>query len=188
MPGLNLSTDIVNSQPENYIAELVQLCSQGDTKAFSRLYEHLNQKIFGFLVSRLPERVDAMDIMQDIFLDLWQALTRFTYKSDKQFYSFVFIIAKRKISKFYHNRKLTVEFSDEYVQGNYTTAPVEINNLMQLVNKLKQKYQDVVRLRYWSEMSFSEIGNYLGIGESAAKVRHHRALKQLQSIAKEYEG
>lgn len=177
----------MDSQSKNYIAELIQLCAQGDTFAFRKLYEQLDQKIFSFLISRVPERADAMDILQDVFVDVWQALRKFTYKSDKQFYAFVFVITKRKVAKFYAGRDITVEFSEQHMSDMYSSPDFEIYTMSKLVNKLKKKYQDVIRLRYWSELSFAEIADYLDINESAAKVRHHRALKQLESLAQKYE-
>jgi len=177
----------VNLSSNNSIEQCVVKYKQGDEQAFRELYDLLNNKLFAFVMSRTPSRPDALDILQEVFIDLWQALSKFSYKTDKQFYAFVFLITKRRVAKYYRGRKQTEEMTDQHIQDNYQTVVEYFPELSKATTKLKQKYQDVIHLRYWSELSFSEIADYLNINESAAKVRHHRALKQLQTKLKKYE-
>lgn len=177
----------MNSLTDNQIEKILRLCQQGDAQAFRQLYDRLGSKIFAFLVARLPQRADALDLLQEVFIDLWQGLNRFSYRSDKEFYAFVFKIAKRKVAKFYSSRKIAVEFSEYYARDNYDNPIGNILGLARVVNKLKRGYRDVIHLRYWAQMSFAEIADHLNIKESAAKVRHHRALKKLQTLAQDYE-
>lgn len=177
----------MNSLADNSIKDLVLAIGKGDKDAFHQLYQEINQKLFAFLQTRLPNREDALDILQDIFVDLWRGLTNFHYKSDKQFYSFVFKIAKRKLAKFYSKQQVAIEFDEKYMTDNYELPDGDIHLLSSLTGKLKPAYQDILHLRYWSQMTFGEIGNYLNINESAAKVRHHRALKKMQFLLEKYE-
>ena len=101
---------------EKDIENLVILSAQGDESAFHTLYERLNNTLFKYIVSRTINRDDATDLIQDVFVDLWRGLQKFSYKSEGQFYGFVFIITKRKLSKHYKTNRKTLEL-DENTPG-----------------------------------------------------------------------
>lgn len=182
-----MRTRFVNSPADNSIAVLIKTAKTGDQRSFRRLYDQLNDKLFGFLVARLPNRADALDCLQEVFLDLWQALPGFQYRSDKEFYAFVFTLTRRKIARFYRSQQPAVELTEQHMQENYELNIDFAPGLVKLVGRLKKKYRDVVHLRYWSEMTFGEIAEYLGITESSAKVRHHRAIQKLQALSETYD-
>jgi len=177
----------VDPQSDIKIPELIELSKQGDEQAFRLLYEHLNNNLFAFIVARTNSREGAKDVLQDVFVDLWRACQRFRYKSDKQFYAFVFTIARRRLIKYYRASQASVELSDQQTLDNYEEQVEYFPQLNEAVSGLNKKYQDVINLRYWSQMSFVEIADWLDITANTAKVRHHRALKHLQSLIKGYE-
>ena len=61
----------------------------------------------------------------------------------------------------------------------------DYRHLLKQINMLSEKYQEVLRLRYWSGMKLSEVAEFLGIDEGTAKVRHFRALNELRKKIKE---
>ena len=172
------------------IENLVILSTGGDETAFRELYERLNNTLFKYIVSRTRNRNDATDLLQDVFIDLWRGLQNFSYKSEGQFYGFVFIIIKRKLSKHYKTNRKTLEI-DENTPGQSYEMDVEkaddLRIMTKAVSKLREKNRIVIELRYWSGLTFGEIGIILNCKETTVKVRHHRALKHLEEIMKEYE-
>ena len=56
--------------------------------------------------------------------------------------------------------------------------------LRRFVNQLSLKYISVVKLRYFKEMSYSEISEELNLSESTIKIRLYRARKELLKIFK----
>lgn len=172
------------------IKNLVILSAQGDEKAFRELYECLNDTLFKYIVSRTRNRDDAIDLLQDVFIDLWRSLQKFSYMSEGQFYGFVFKITKRKLSKHYKTNKPTVELDENTPEQSYE-MDIELNDniriMTEMVGKLKEKNRIVMELRYWSGLTFGEIGVVLNCKETTVKVRHHRALQTLKEIMKEYE-
>ena len=59
-----------------------------------------------------------------------------------------------------------------------------IQLLRRLVNQLSLKYINVVKLRYFKEMSYSGISEELNLSESTIKIRLYRARKALLKIFK----
>lgn len=171
-------------RPETSIKELIQKSVSGDEGAFLLLYEHLNDRLFAFIYARTRNRDDALDLLQEVFVDLWQALDGFSYSSDSEFYGFVFTITKRKLSKHYSATAKDAQRVDT-ADGLVMPDIDRLNNEQTLeaaMVHLKPMYREVLELRYWSELSFAEIAHILKTKETTVKVRHHRAVKQLQKI------
>jgi len=171
------------------IKNLIILSTQGDENAFHGLYERLNGTLFKYIVSRTGDRDIAIDLLQDVFIDLWRGLQKFTYSSEGQFYGFVFKIIKRKISVYYKKRQITLEIDENNLEQSYernVELADDLRILTTIVGKLKEKSRVVIELRYWSGLTFREIGIILNCKETTVKVRHHRALKTLQEMMKKY--
>lgn len=157
--------------------------SKGNTSAFRLLYEEVRDDIFRFIRYRVGTREDALDILQDTFLDLWVALQkkRFAYVSDAEFRGFLYTILKRRVARFYRFRKITTSLDDLDVDLTETDQG-EVSHIIRSLEILNPEDQEVVRLRYFEGLSFGEIAGLLDREESAVKVRHHRALAKLRQI------
>ena len=175
---------------KNTLKNLIISSIEGDEQSFHRLYNRLNSPLFKYIISRTKDRDDATDILQEVFVDVWKALQTFTYTSDGQFYGFVFTITKRKLGRHYKTQKITCELDENALEHSYernVELADDIRVLMEAVGGLKEKYRTVVELRYWSGLTFGEIGKMLARKETTVKVQHHRALKLLENILQEYE-
>lgn len=172
------------------LKELVLSSISGDEYAFHLLFERLHDPLFKYILSRTKDRDEALDLLQDVFIDLWSGIDRFVYSSDGQFYGFVFTITKRKLGKHYKSKR-THELFDENILEHSTGTNEEhrddVRVLMQAIGELKDGYRTVIELRYWSGLTFGEIGKLLEEKETTVKVRHHRALKMLEGILQTYE-
>lgn len=61
----------------------------------------------------------------------------------------------------------------------------ETSNIYSMVFLLKEPYGEVFKLRYYSELSFKEIGELFGKTDNWACVTYHRARKKLQERLEE---
>ncbi|MFA6307745.1 MAG: sigma-70 family RNA polymerase sigma factor [Patescibacteria group bacterium] len=177
----------MNSHNEENLKSLILLSIEGRESSFQQLYEHLSDQLFRFVFARCSNREDTLDLLQDIFVDLWKALPKFKYSTDAEFYSFVFTITRRKLSKYYRFKNKSVVFDEKYIRENYEIQPEDYWLLEKIIPRLKDKYRQVLELRYFSDFTFAQIAKFLNIKESTAKVQHHRAIKQLSDIIKKYE-
>lgn len=172
----------MNSQDTNHsLVVLVADAQKGSQGAFREIFERMHARVFRYVLSHTPERDEALDLTQEVFVDLWKALRGFSYKSDEEFYGFVFLIAKRKIARFYKHRRATVSFDEESMSESAAEAEHEdYRFLMKQIRTLTERYQELLRLRYWGGMKLAEAAAVLGITEGTAKVWHHRALQELK--------
>ena len=162
------------------LKELIKRSQNGDKEAFRAIFEQLSDQFFSYALSRTSNRDNAMDIVQETFIDLWKSLKKFKYRSPESFYGFVFAITKRKIFKHYKSQRNTLPLQEIGKNGSYESKYEDHGHLLRHLNLLKENYQDVLKLRYWSDMSFLQIASALNIKEATAKVWHHRALGELK--------
>ena len=169
------------------LQRLVTQSAQGDAESFRMLVAHLDTKLFAYVHSRTSSREAAIDLVQDVLVDVWKALQKFTYTSDAGFYRFVYTIAKRHLYRVWRSPK-TVSLEDI---GETSEEPVETpvdDHLFvaSAVERLEKTAREIVVLRHWSGFSFQEIGEMLGMKETAVRVRHHRALAHLRDSLQPY--
>lgn len=169
------------------IESLIKDAKGGDHKAFKHLFDGLSDRLFAYAISHVKNREDAMDLVQDTFIDLWNGLPKFKYKNDESFYGFVFLILKRKMYRHYHKKPNTVELDENFIADNYEIEIEDYRFLEKVIDKLPEKYQELLKLRYWSQFSFKEIAVVMDVKEGTAKVWHHRAVKSLQGHLKDVE-
>jgi RNA polymerase sigma-70 factor (ECF subfamily) len=182
------------TRPTGALQKHIELAANGDKSSFRKIFEHLNERLFSYAFSHLHDREAALDVVQETFVDLWQQLPKFQYRSDEEFLGFVFLVLKRKIARQYNKKKHSTYSLDEYIETvgetkemSHEEPQFDHRRLLLHVEQLSEGSKEVLMLRYWSELSFKEIGEVLGIQESAAKVRHHRALEVLRTYSEEYE-
>lgn len=173
------------------IRTLIEASGHGDKESYRKLYEHMIDRVYAYLKSRTGSKEQATDLAQDVFVELWKALPRFTYHSREQFYAYVFVITKRKLSGFYEMRKReTLPLDEEAVPG--TDESLEPGNaredeVSRALQILDEETREIVVLHHWSRYTFGEIASLINMTESAVRVRHHRALKLLRAkISPEY--
>lgn len=167
------------------INELISKSAQGSSDCFQRLYELLIDKVFAYVRYRTNSEDDALDITQEVFVDIYKALPGFTYSSPDQFYGFVFTITKRKLAKYYANRQTqAAKTTSEFNEDNYSESPLDVeaqSDVERALSTLDDTTREIVVLHHWSRYSFPEIAALIHMTESAVRVRHHRALKSLSA-------
>jgi len=92
---------VISSSQEDQ--KLIQKYRLGDVKAFNCLYEKYKQKIVKVLVFKGLPREDALDVCQDIFLNLIDTLKKTVIK--ESFNAFLNQIIRNKVVDFYRKKK-----------------------------------------------------------------------------------
>ncbi len=158
-----------------------------DARLFELLVRHLDNKVFAFCSGRLRDRDIALMTTQDIFVELWRALPQFSYRSDAEFYSFLFTIARRKIARQW-KEKVHVALEDIFHLQDDTSEEVteDYTHMLKRLRKLDDVTRDIITLRYWSEFSFGDIASILHLKEDTVRMRHHRGLKKLKELLPMY--
>ena len=146
-------------------------------------------RIYLFLLKLCSDRELAEDLTQETFYQTILSLHRFSGKSDM--FTFIASIAKHVYFRYLRkNRKSMgdVSLSDiaDYLSDGGDGDPLfmaekagEAISLRGAVERLPEKYRDVVFYRIYADMSFAQVAAAMGITENSAKVMFYRAKKKL---------
>ena len=178
---------------ERTLASLVQKAKGGNQEAFREIFQKLHGRLFSYARGHIGDKEAAVDAVQDTMIGIWEALPNFEYRSDEAFYAFSFMVLKRTLMKAYGKAtrapasldSMLEELGDR-VAPKETPEYEDYRTLTKVLALLSEGSRDVITLRYWSELSFAEVAQTLGINESAAKVRHHRAMNELRETLSTY--
>ena len=59
------------------VADLLLRIGDGDQRAFAELYDTLSSRVFGLILRVLVNRSQSEEVLQEVFLEIWQSATKF---------------------------------------------------------------------------------------------------------------
>jgi len=170
---------------------LVNRMNGGDDSAFEKLYSRYFDKIYAFTVRRVTHHQVAEDIVSKVFLKAFANRKGFVWKVS--FSAWIYRIATNTITDHYRTKKQDVEFDsqhhDQPISGTDAPGTVDIKilgrELEAILEKLKERDQLAISLKFFSELSNPEIAKILKCKPDHVAVIVHRALKKCQSNVSE---
>lgn len=178
--------------------DLVKKYLNGDNSSFEILLLRHKSRIFGFIMSKIKNRDITEDIFQDTFIKVINSLQRGKYNEEGKFLPWTMRIAHnlvidhfRKASKMKSIRP-TDQFNifDLIHDGNIGQDEQMIrkkvhSDLNNLIFDLPIEQREVLKMRYFEEMSFKKISDLTGVSINTALGRMRYALINLRSLAQE---
>ena len=170
-------------------ADLIERCKQGDEDAWRQLVEATQRDVYTLCYRILRNSDDAAEATQDAYLRAWRGLRSF--RGDAQFTTWLYRVAANAALTKHRGRarKRTYETeADELLAGSPASSNVELEvtqridleTLERAVGALPDLYRLPVLLKDVYGLSVAEVADRLKISETVAKVRLHRARKQLR--------
>jgi RNA polymerase sigma-70 factor (ECF subfamily) len=169
--------------------ELVASVLAGDQEAFGELVELYQRPVFNLTYRMLGDAGEAEDAAQEAFLRAYQHLDR--YDSARPFKTWLLSIASNYCIDRLRKRRLTWLSIEEPLppHPSLTSAEGEPEDaaltgerhaaIQAMLTELAPEYRAAVVLRYWYDMSYTEIAEMLETTESAIKSRLFRARQSL---------
>lgn len=159
---------------------------RGEEDSFRALYTLLAPQVFRFIRPRARSREEALDVLQETFVDFWKGLPRFRYENDRALLSLLYRIAIRKLFRFFRlwrAHSSLDEIDDVADEGGDTHAHGDVLHVTRALAELSMSDRAIITLRAIEGRPFAEISQLLGQSENALKVRYHRALTRLRKYA-----
>lgn len=164
-------------------ARLVERAKR-DPRAFAALYDRYVERIYAYAQRETKDTAAAQDVASATFEKALTNLPRYRWQGTS-FGAWLYAIARNEIRMHYRRQKWTVPLLGRFFGGdNHVERAVQQHEAQDAVqaalNRLPQRDQEVLRLRYYEELSNPEIGEVLNCSSRNAAVRIHRALKRLR--------
>ena len=186
---LKIFLDLHNEQVnEKY---LITILNKGDETAFEALYRLYSKRLFGYLIRLVKSETIAADLLQDIFVKIWN--NRQNVDSEQSFRSYLFRIAENLVYDFFRkaarDKKLQAalldSYADSYSHVEESFCDAENDHLLkEVIKRLPAKRRQVFQLIKMEERSYEEVSELLHV--SASTINDH-VVKATKSVRKNLE-
>ena len=180
--------------------ELIDRAVGGDDKAFAKLLQRYKRPVYHMILKMVRNVDDAEDLMIESFAKAFRSLHRF--KKDFTFSTWLFRIATNNTIDYIRKKKInTLSIENSYTDSDGQSVSIDVpdrnpdpqeetirsqkEELMQVfVGMLPAKYQKLIRLRYFNELSYEEIAKELDAPLGTVKAQLHRARELMYDMVK----
>ncbi|MBI4266995.1 MAG: sigma-70 family RNA polymerase sigma factor [Chloroflexi bacterium] len=169
---------------------VVRRAQEGDEEALTQLYEENFDRIYRYVVLKIGDRTEAEDITQQVFLNCVKSIRSFK-KKGFPFSAWLYRIAHNQIVDYLRKKtkQATTPIDDMIPDGARDSDPgqiaelnVEIDSLIAATKQLTQAQQEVISLRFTTDLSVAEVARITGKSEGAVKALQHSAIVALRKI------
>ncbi|WP_295674421.1 RNA polymerase sigma factor [uncultured Mucilaginibacter sp.] len=166
---------------------LVALLKNGDPLAFAEIYRRYGKSLAGFAASKLYDLEDARDLLQDLFVKLWENREQLQITSNLQSYLYG-IVRHRIIDKIRKNitredYALALQSLPSFFQhgGDKQLEAKELQQAIQhSLDQLPDRVKQIYKLSRDEGLSNPEIAQKLSLSEQTVKNQLSAALKHLR--------
>ncbi len=179
--------------------QLVKAYAQGNNEAFDTLLRRHQERIFSYIFRIVKNEDVANDIFQDTFVKAIQTIRQGRYTENGKFPAWISRIAHNLIIDYYRQEKSgllqSADLEDIDVLNRKELCEQTIEDIMvsdqiredvkHLITLLPPLQKEVLKMRYYQNLSFKEIAEQTGVSINTALGRMRYALINLRRIAAE---
>lgn len=177
----------------NFIENL----KQGKQSAYSQLLDSYQQKVFSTCISFVPNKEDAEDIAQEVFLEVFKSISKF--KGNSKLSTWIYRIATNKCLEFIRKKNTKKRFAFmQTIMGNeipidktsyfteFNHPGIQLENkeksaiIFKAINTLPESQRVVFTLAKIDGKSYQEIVEITGKSLSSVESVMFRAKKALK--------
>ncbi len=169
-------------------SELVLLLRQRNRDGFSYLYDNYSPALYTVILSIIPDRELANDILQEVFVKIWRQAD--SYDEGKgRLYTWMIQIARNSAIDVVRSTKYKLaKQNQEITESVYNSDSDDFNpdkiGLRRMVHMLRQEHRELVELSYFQGFTHEEIAKELDMPLGTVKTRLRTALIQLRTLFK----
>lgn len=179
--------------------QLVKAYAQGNNEAFDTLLRRHQERIFTYIFRIVKNEDVANDIFQDTFVKAIQTIRQGRYTENGKFPAWISRIAHNLIIDYYRQEKSgllqSADLEDIDILNRKELCEKTIEDIMisdqiredvkHLITLLPPLQKEVLKMRYYQNLSFKDIAEQTGVSINTALGRMRYALINLRRIAAE---
>jgi RNA polymerase sigma factor (sigma-70 family) len=177
-----------------------QAVNDKNQQAFAELMKRYKKPVYHMILKMVRNVDDAEDLTIEAFAKAFKNLHKF--KKDFTFSTWLFRIATNNSIDFIRKKKLeTMSLNTSFKDENGESVNIDVQDesldpqevaiksqkvelIRMFVTKLPPKYQKLVKLRYFNELSYEEIAKELDAPLGTVKAQLHRARELMYDLVK----
>lgn len=169
-------------------SELVSRLNHSDHAAFTEIYNLMSGRVYGAVMYVLNDATIARDVVQDLFLTLWER--RATLDPDGNLEAYIAVMARNLAYK-YFDQALSKTFPAvnmsvaEGIESDDDSAAVAESDslesqLMKIIRSQPEMRRKVFMMSRFENLSYSEIAERLNISERTVESHIYQVVKVLK--------
>lgn len=158
-------------------------------KGISQIVEIYQEPLYWHIRKMVISHDDAKDILQEVFLRVWNNVHNF--KGDSKISTWLYRITINETSRFLDKKNRLLEKNRQKTLENELISSDLINGdeiqmeLQKAILKLPEKQRLVFNMRYFDDMKYENIAEILETTVNSSKVTYHHAKTKIKQILKE---
>jgi len=181
----------INSYIDKSDMELIGLMKQHDQAAFTEIYQRYWKKLFTVAANKLQDLEEAREIVQNVFISLWNRREQLEINSSLQ--NYLAVSVKYRVINVLDKLTTKKTYLDSLDQANVDHSTQQWLDFMELkkqlselVKELPEKCRLVFTLSREEGNSHKEIAQKLDISEKTVEGHLTKAIKLLKSQLNNY--
>lgn len=173
--------------------DLIEKIQNPDTRnyGFNLLVREYQERIYWHVRKMVIDHDDSDDLVQDIFIKVWNNLDKF--REDSKLYTWIYRIATNECLNFLKKKKnkfflpindVASELATKIDSGCHISGDEIQMKLQKALLTLPNKQRLVFNMKYFDEMKFKDISEITGTSVGALKASYHLAVKKIEENLK----
>jgi RNA polymerase sigma-70 factor (family 1) len=172
---------------------LLKQLKADDRNAITKLYEIYSKRLYNFAFSYLKNEPDALDVVQEVFINIWNK--RDVLRNDTNFEAYLFTVTKNSVISLFRKKITEKEylehlklFAVSHCDATEESLDYEIlsEKISYLVNQLPTQRQLIFRMSKEQGLSNKAIAESLQISVKTVEDHITKARRFLKSQLSEY--
>ena len=167
---------------------LIDRYKSGNTYSFETLFLRHKQRIFNYINSKVIDIDVSNDILQETFIKVFNLVKTGKYNEQGKFLPWVLRISHNlvmdhfraiKRSKLNYNNNMNQVFSKLYLEDSIKENNIISDNtlskvLTEMIDQLPESQKQIVKLRFYENLTFKEIAeiNNISINTALGRIRY----------------
>ncbi len=169
-------------------SKILKEFKKGDHSAFEKIFERYSKQLFQFSLSYLKSEEAAEDIVQEVFIKIWN--NRSEIKTDTSFQSYLFTITLNSVRKYFNQQSRLNELKHDILFDSSGLKPdfddnsnyqFMLDKLEELIRQMPEKRREVFIKKKIEEKSLKEISEELSISTKTVEYHITEAMRFLKS-------
>jgi RNA polymerase sigma-70 factor (ECF subfamily) len=170
------------------LADLLARVAARDREAFAAVYKATSAKLWGIVVRILPRRDIAEDVLQDVYVRIWERAVSFDPAKASPITWMATIARNRAIDEVRRKSTVSIEDTPESLEVEQdapspldsTQMSEDLRRLQQCLQGLDPERREIVLLAYYNGLSRDELAKRFSHPVATIKTWLHRSLAQLR--------
>ncbi|HET55385.1 MAG TPA: RNA polymerase sigma-70 factor [Ignavibacteria bacterium] len=174
---------------ENVNTDPIKLLKKGNMLAFDSIYNKYSKRLYGFVLRFIKNEADAEEIIQEVFLKIWEGKEKIDPRASFESYLFTVsynttmsLLRKRanevKYVEFIKYRQHVLNENEIIDDIHYKELTIKLNELL---NQLTPRQKEIFLLSRKEGLTHNEIAQKLNISSNTVKNHFISILKFLKS-------